>query len=89
MFYTDPDDNLKNRCYSKKILGHAVFHLLLESTLSLEHSLLLNTLSFFYKQLGSSLNPQSCSCFQGFRGSKLLNGYLVVSPSNLSLQGMQ
>ena len=61
MFYTDPDDNLKNRCYSKKILGHAVFHLLLESTLSLELSLLLNTLSFFCKQLGSSLNPQSCS----------------------------
>ena len=32
---------------------------------------------FFYKQLGSGLNRQSCLYFQGFRGSKLLNGYLV------------
>ena len=34
---------------------------------------------FFYKQLGSGLGPQSCLNFQGFRGLKLLNGYLVVN----------
>ena len=34
--------------------------------------------SFFYKQLGSGLSPQSCSYFQVFWGSKLLNGCLVV-----------
>ena len=33
---------------------------------------------FFYKELGSGLSPQSCLYFQGFRGSKLLNGCLVV-----------
>ena len=26
-FYTNPNDNLKNRCHSKIILGHAVFQL--------------------------------------------------------------
>ena len=31
--------------------------------------------TIFYKQLGSGL---SCLYFQGFRGSKLLNGCLVV-----------
>ena len=36
------------------------------------------TLNFFNKQLGSGLNPQSCLHVQGFRGSKLLNGCLVV-----------
>ena len=35
------------------------------------------------KQLGSGLSPQICLYFQGFWGSKLLNGCLVVSPSNL------
>ena len=33
---------------------------------------------FFYKQLESDLSPQSCLYFQGFRGSELLNGCLVV-----------
>ena len=32
----------------------------------------------FYKQLGSGLSPESCLYFQGFRGSKLLNGCLVL-----------
>ena len=41
-----------------------------------------NTL-FFYKRLGSDLCPQSCLYFQSFRDSRLLNGCLVVSPSNL------
>ena len=31
----------------------------------------------FFKQLGSGLSPQSCLYFQGFRGSKLLNGFFV------------
>ena len=46
----------------------------------------------FYKQLGSGLSPQSCSkvqTFKGFLDSKLLNGCLVVRPSNLHLQGVQ
>ena len=30
--------------------------------------------SFFYKQLGLGLSPQSYLYFQGFWGSKLLNG---------------
>ena len=30
------------------------------------------TLSFYYKQLGSGLSPESCLYLQGFRGSKLL-----------------
>ena len=47
------------------------------------------TLCFFYKQLGSSLSPQNCLHFQGFWGSKLLNGSLVVWPSNLYLWGIQ
>ena len=34
-----------------------------------------------YKKLGSGLSPQSCLYFQGFWGSKLLNGCLVVWPS--------
>ena len=44
---------------------------------------------FFYKQLGSGLSPQSCLYFQGFWVSKLLNGCLVVLPSNLCLRGLQ
>ena len=44
---------------------------------------------FFYKILGSGLIPQSCSYFQGFWGSKLLNVRLVVWPSNLCLRKMQ
>ena len=40
----------------------------------------------FYKQPESGLSPQSCSYFQGFWGLKLLNGCLVVWPSNLCLQ---
>ena len=39
--YTNPNDNLKNRCHSKIILGHAVFQLLFESNFSLQLSLLL------------------------------------------------
>ena len=41
---------------------------------------------FFYKQLGSGLNPQSCLFFQVAWGLKLLNGCLLVWPSNLCLQ---
>ena len=33
---------------------------------------------FFYKQLESSRSPQSCLYFQGFWGSKFLDGCLVV-----------
>ena len=36
------------------------------------------TYPFFYKRLGSGLSPQSCLYFQGFWGSKLLNGSLIV-----------
>ena len=43
VFHTNPNDNLKNRCYSKIILGHAVFELLFESNFSLQLSLLLNS----------------------------------------------
>ena len=43
----------------------------------------------FYKQLGSGLSRQSCLYFQGFRGSKLLNGCLAVWTSNLCLPGIQ
>ena len=42
IFHTNPNDNLKNRCHSKIILGHAAFQLLFESTFSLKLSLLLN-----------------------------------------------
>ena len=41
---------------------------------------------FFYKQLGSGLSPQSCLFFQVAWGLKLLNGCLLVWPSNLCLQ---
>ena len=44
---------------------------------------------FFYKQLGLGLSPQGYLYFQRFWGSKLLNGCLVVPPSNLCLQGIQ
>ena len=47
------------------------------------------TLILPYKQLESGLSPQSCLYFPGFWGSKLLNGCLVVRPSNLCLQGIQ
>ena len=43
IFLTNPNDNLKNRCHSKIILGHAVFQLLFESNFSLQLSLLLNS----------------------------------------------
>ena len=33
---------------------------------------------FFHKQLGSGLNPQSCLYLEGFKGSKFLNGWLLV-----------
>ena len=36
------------------------------------------TSTLFYKQLVLGLTPQSCLYFQGFQGSKLLNGGLVV-----------
>ena len=45
--------------------------------------------TIFFKQLGSGLSPQSRSYFQGFQVSKLLNGLLVVLPSNLRLRGIQ
>ena len=44
---------------------------------------------FFYKQHGPRLSPQSCLNFPGFQGSELLNGCLVVLPSNLCLRGIQ
>ena len=47
------------------------------------------TLSFWYEQLGPGLSPESCLYLQGFRGSKLLNDFLVVWPSNLCLRGIQ
>ena len=43
IFHTIPKDNLKNRCHSKIILGHAVFQLFFESTFFLKLSLLLNS----------------------------------------------
>ena len=41
---------------------------------------------FFYTRSG--LSPQHCLYFQSFWGSKLLNGCLVVLPSNQYLQGI-
>ena len=38
---------------------------------------------------GSGLSPQNCLYFQGFRGSKLVNGCLVVSPSKPCLRRIQ
>ena len=40
-FHTNPNDNLKNRCHSKTIVGHVVFQLFFES-IFLQLSLLLN-----------------------------------------------
>ena len=45
--------------------------------------------TFFHKQLGSGLGPQSWLYFQGFQGSKLLNGCLAVWQSNLCFNGIQ
>ena len=50
------------------------------------------SLQLFFKQLGSDLSPQSCLYFHGSWGSKcfqVLNGFLVVWPSNLCLQRIQ
>ena len=47
----------------------------------------INTLIFFYKQLGLELSPRSCFYFPGFSGLKLFNGCLVVWPNNLRLRG--
>ena len=41
---------------------------------------------YFFKQLWSELSPESCLYFQGFRGSKLLNGFLLVWQSNLAFE---
>ena len=38
IFHTNPNDNLKNRCHSKIILGHAVLQLFFESTFPLKLS---------------------------------------------------
>ena len=43
----------------------------------------------FYKQLVSGLSPKSWLYFQGCRYSKLLNGCLVVSTSDLYMREMQ
>ena len=43
LFFTYFNNNIKNRCQSKIILGHAVFQLLFESKFSLQLSLLLNS----------------------------------------------
>ena len=45
-----------------------------ESTKAIDEEIQL----FFYKQLRPGLNPESCLNFQGFWGSKLLNGCLMV-----------
>ena len=42
--------------------------------------------TLFYKQLASAVKD---AYIQSFRGSKLLNSWLVVLPSNLCLWGMQ
>ena len=47
------------------------------------------TLIFFNKQLDSGLSPQSCLHFQVFWDLKLLNGCLVVRPSNLCVREIQ
>ena len=44
---------------------------------------------FFCKQLESGLSPQSCLYFQGFWGSKLLNGCFVVWQSDPYLRGIE
>ena len=57
---------------------------------NIDYALFLSvTLILLCKHLGSDLSPESCLSFPGFRGSKLLNGCLVVRPSNLCLLGMQ
>ena len=43
IFYANPNDNLKNRCRSKIILDHVIFHFLFEPNFSLQPSLLLNS----------------------------------------------
>ena len=43
----------------------------------------------FHKQLGSGLSPHISLYFQGFQGSKLLYGCLVIWPSSLCLRPMQ
>ena len=40
------------------------------------------------KEKSNTLIPQSCLYFQGFWGSKLFTGCLVVWPSNPYLRGM-
>ena len=45
IFLIDPNDNLKNICHCKIILGHEVFQLLPESTFSVKLSLVLNSSS--------------------------------------------
>ena len=47
------------------------------------------TYTFVYKQVGSGPSPQSCLYFQGFWGSKLFNGCLVVWPSHICLGEIQ
>ena len=42
IFLTNPNDNFKNRCHSKRIHRHAVFQLLFESNFSLKLCFLLN-----------------------------------------------
>ena len=60
-------------------LLHPFFKLII-----LVHNFMLITLTFF-KQLGSSISPQTCLYFQDFRGSKFLNDCFEVWPSNLCL----
>ena len=46
LFLANRNDNLKNRCHSKIILGYAIFQLLSESTFSFKlHLLLDNSIS--------------------------------------------
>ena len=63
---------------------HAIFEIKL-SNVSENEKILRKIDTFFYKQLGWGLNPQSCLYFQGLWGSKLLAVCLVVWPSNLYL----
>ena len=43
IFHAHPNDNLRNRCHYKIILGHVVFQVLFESNFFLQISLLLNS----------------------------------------------
>ena len=75
-------NSLFSKIYHGKIIWsfwilNYVYYLLLLLFVTL-HYTFGTTLTFF----GSGLSPQSCLYSQGFRGSELLNGCVVVWPSN-------